>query len=166
MEKAFAQVKAELSQPTVLALYDPKASTKLSADASSYRLASVLLQQTESSWKPVAYAYRVLSETEKRYAQIEKEALAITWACENISTYPLGRSFEVDTDHKPLVLLLNSKHFDNLPPRILGFQLKMAQYTYSVFHVSGKLLYTADAVSRAPLTHALGELENEVDAYV
>ena len=35
-------------------------------------------------WKPVSYASRSMSETERRYAQIEKEALAVTWACENL----------------------------------------------------------------------------------
>lgn len=44
----------------------------------------------------------------------------------------------------------------------------MAEYTYSIFHELEKLLYTVDALSRAPLTQseALGELEEEVEAYV
>ena len=83
-EKAFASIKMELSQPTVLALYDPARDTVLSADASSYGLGAVLLQKTDSTpeWKPVASASRSMSETERRYAQIEKEALALTWAAE------------------------------------------------------------------------------------
>ena len=72
-ERAFTQVKQELSQPTVLALYDPMADTLLSADASSYGLGAVLLQRvdTTTTWKPVAYASRSMSDTEHRYAQIE-----------------------------------------------------------------------------------------------
>jgi hypothetical protein len=77
-ERAFAQIKAELSQSTVLALYNPKAPTKVSANASSYGLGAVLLQQSEEKCKPVAYASRSMMDTEKRYAQIEKEALAVT----------------------------------------------------------------------------------------
>ena len=123
-ERAFARIKAELSKPTVLALYNSQAKTKVSADASSYGLGAVLLQKTDGSvWKPVAYVSRALSKTEGRYTQIEKEALAVTWACERFSKYLLGRPFAVETDHKPLVPLLSNKHLDNLPPRILRFRL-------------------------------------------
>ena len=97
----FAQIKMELTQPTVLALYDPQAPTKVSADASSYGLGAVLLQQVGDKWKPVAYAYPSMSDTEKRYAQIEKEALAITWLCDKFFNYILGHHFDIETDHKP-----------------------------------------------------------------
>ena len=72
---------------------------------------------------PEAYASRSMSET--RYAQIEEEALAITWACEKFSTYILGKHISIDTDHKPLVPLLGNKHLDNLPPRVLRFCLRL-----------------------------------------
>ena len=62
-ERAFSQVKVELSQPTVLALYDPQADMKVSADASSYGLGAITLQRAGPSWKPVAYASCALSET-------------------------------------------------------------------------------------------------------
>ena len=70
--QAFAKVKEELSKPTILHLYNPQAPTKVSADESSYSLGAVLMQQSDSTWKPVAYASRSLTETEKRYAQIER----------------------------------------------------------------------------------------------
>jgi len=92
-----------------------------------------------------------MSETECRYAQIEKEALAITWACEKFSTYVLGKHINIETDHKPLVPLLGSKHLDNLPPRVLRFCLRLMRFSYSIQHVPGKFLYTADTLSRAPL---------------
>ena len=75
-ERAFNDVKTELTKTTVLALYDPQAPTKVSADGSSYGLGTVLLQQHRSNWRPIASASRSMGETEIRYAQIEKEALA------------------------------------------------------------------------------------------
>ena len=149
---AFNRLKEELSKPTTLALYDLHAPTKLSADASSYGLGAVLLQESGGQWRPVAYASRSMTETEQRYAQIEKEALAITWACEKFSDYILGRQIEIETDHKPPVPLLMSKQLDSLPPRVLRFRLRMDRYTYSIYHVPGKNLYTADTLSRAPLS--------------
>ncbi|ETW98423.1 MAG: hypothetical protein ETSY2_42830 [Candidatus Entotheonella gemina] len=148
--QAFRQVKEELSKPTILVLYDPTAESKVSADASSYGLGAVLLQKCNSEWKPVAFASRSMSETERRYAQVEKEALAITWACDKFSMYILGKHFQIETDHKPLIPLLGSKQLDNLPPRILRFRLRLARFDYSISHVPGKHMYTADTLSRAP----------------
>lgn len=76
--KAFSQVKQELAKPATLALYDPEARTRISADASSYGLGAVLLQQVGTDWKPIVYASRSMTNTEQRYAQIEKKALATT----------------------------------------------------------------------------------------
>ena len=80
-DRAFSNVKEEITRPTVLAHYNPEAHTKISADASSFGLGSVLLQLNNHVWKPS------LTETERRYAQIEKEALAVTWSCEKFRDY-------------------------------------------------------------------------------
>ena len=150
-DQSFNAIKKELSQSTSLALYNPLSPTKISADASSYGLGAVLLQKNEErQWKPVAFASRTLSETERRYAQIEKEALATTWACEKFSNYVIGVKFTIETDHKPLVPLLGYKDLDKLPPRILRFRLRMDRFSYNIIHVPGKLMYTADTLSRTP----------------
>lgn len=65
-------------------------------------------KQPDGDWKPVVFSSRALTSTEQRYAQIEKEALAITWACERLVDYLVGRTSHVETDHKPLVPLLAS----------------------------------------------------------
>lgn len=123
-------------------------------------------RQGESNWKPIAYASRSLTETERRYAQIE-EALAVTWSCEIFSDYILGSKFEIETDHKPLVPLLSSKHLNDLPPGVLHFRLKMAKFDYTIAHVPGKLLYTADALSRDPVPDQEPDaLEEEMESFV
>lgn len=105
-------------QPTVLALYNPQTSIKIYADASYVGLGAVLLQATDGTWKPVAYASRSLSETQHRFTQIE-EALAVTWACEKFTNYIVGRHFKIEFNHKPLIPLLNCKHLVKLPPLVL-----------------------------------------------
>ena len=151
-EKSHLAIKEELIRPTTLVHYSSTARHKISADASSFGLGSALLQEEDKMWKPVVYASRTLMEIEKRYAQIEKEALAITWACEKFTTYIPGSSFLIETDHKPLILLFYSKHLDSLSPHILRFRLRLAKFCYSVEHVPGKLLSIADALSQAPIS--------------
>ena len=167
-ERAFNELKQELTRPTVLALYDPAARSKVSADASSFGLGAVLLQESSAGeWRPVAYASRSLSETERRYAQIEKEALAVTWSCEKFSDYILGSRFEIETDHKPLVPILSSKHLNDLPPRVLRFRLRMARFDYGISHVPGRLLFTADALSRDPIPeYEPSTLQKEIEVFV
>ena len=118
------------------------------------------MQKQQDTWRPVTYASRSLSETESRYAQIEKEALAGTWACEKFTDYILGKRICLETDHKPLVSLLGSKHLDSLPPRILRFRLRLSRFLYDIQHTPGKLLYTADALSRDPDMSDTSEAES------
>ena len=107
-----------LSSTPVLTPYDHKRPTKVSADSSSYGLGAVLLQKCNDVWKPVAYASHSLTEMEKRYAQVEKEALAAVWACTKFQDYLYGIIFILKTDHKPLIALLGHKTVDEIPPRI------------------------------------------------
>ena len=55
-DEAFRDVKKELAKSTVLAMYNPIAETKVSADSSSYGLGAVLFQKAGEVWKPVVYA--------------------------------------------------------------------------------------------------------------
>ena len=82
------------------------------------------------------------------YLLQEKEALTCTWAAEKFAGYVLGKIFTMETDHKSLVSLLGNKNLDNLPPRILQFQLRLSRFANLVQHVSGKMLYTTDALSK------------------
>ena len=68
-------------------------------------LGAVVLQEG----RPVAFASKALSDTETRYANIEREMLAVVFGCEKFRTYLFGRSFEVVSDHKPLEMIMQKR---------------------------------------------------------
>ena len=82
-------------------------------DACKSGLGAVLLQDGS----PVAYASRALTEAECRYAQIEKELLAVVFACERFHQYIYAKKTTVETDHQPLVSII-TKPLDNTPARL------------------------------------------------
>nr|KAG5708513.1 hypothetical protein BaRGS_026240 [Batillaria attramentaria] len=150
-QEAFEKVKNLLSSHPVLAHYSPQRETIVAADASNNGLGAVLFQiQDNGQRRPVAYASRSLAPAETRYATIEKEALAATWAVERFHDYLMGMEFAIETHHKPLVPLLGSTEISKMPPRIQRFRLRLMSYQPKLIHVAGKQQITADTLSRAP----------------
>ena len=87
-------MKESLYTEKCLALFEPNRQTIVSADAFAYGLGAVLRQkQSDESLRPIAFVSRAMTECEQRYAQIEKEALALRWACEKLNQYLLGFTF-------------------------------------------------------------------------
>ena len=81
----------------------------LTKDASGFVIGGILSQGKIVKDKPIAYASRSLSDTEKKYDTYEKEALAIIFCVTHFRPYLYGRKFTLVTDHKPLVWFRNSK---------------------------------------------------------
>ncbi|UYV63201.1 hypothetical protein LAZ67_2003420 [Cordylochernes scorpioides] len=118
-KKAFEKVKYVLASDRVQASFDISKKTMVSADATSYGLGAVPKQEHEANeWRPVAFASRTLTKTEQGYAQIKKEALAITWACERFKDFVVGKTFLIETDNKPLVPIFTTKDLNDLTPRL------------------------------------------------
>ena len=59
--------------------------------------------------KPIAHASRALLPVERNYSQIQKEGLAITYAVKKFHRFIHGRTFVLQTDHKPLLSILGWK---------------------------------------------------------
>ncbi len=151
-DRALQQLKDSLSAHVVGAYFDTNKHSQLIVDASPVGLGAVLAQTDEhGNCKVVSYASRSLTPTEQRYSQIEREALAITWAVtRRYHMYLYGRPFTVVTDHKPLIPIF-SKHSSNPSPRIQNWLLKVQPYDMKVVHCPGKD-NPADYMSRHPGT--------------
>lgn len=114
-EKEWKYLCEALSTAPVLATFDTSKQSKVTADASSFTLGAALLQLHGEHWRPVAYALQLLAEAETRYAQIEKEALAVTFACERFRDFITGFDVIVDIDHRPLIAIAQ-KSLSDMPP--------------------------------------------------
>ena len=102
-DQAFGDIKYALTSETTLTHYNPGLPVELSVDASPYRLGAVIMHvYPNGTRRPIAYGSRTLNEHEKRYGQIDKEALAIMFGLKRFHVYLYGRHFTILTDHKPL----------------------------------------------------------------
>ena len=145
-ENAFREVKRLVTTATVLSYYDPKGELEIQCDASQTVLGAALLQRG----RPIAYTSRALTETERRYAQIEKEMLAIVFSLEKFHQYTYGRHVKIQSDHKPLEPIL-LKPLACAPRRLQGMMLRLQKYDYEVRYERGENLHLADTLSRAYL---------------
>ena len=93
-----------------------------------------------------------MSETEKRYSQTEKDALAIKWGKERLRIYLLGAPrFRIMTTHKPLIPLFN-KVKAKVPSRIEKWIMEMQNVDYEFVYEPGKdEMDPLDFLSRHPL---------------
>lgn len=106
-KRAFEEIKNCIQKAPILAHYDYSKNIVVQADASSYGLGAALMQERETTNREVvAYASRTLTPCEKRYSQIEKEALALAFATERFKDYITGVDITLETDHKPLLQIL------------------------------------------------------------
>ena len=108
----------------------------LQVDASEYGLGAALLQpathsanSTDILWQPVAYSSSSLSPTEQRYAQIEKETLAIVHAFHKFDQLLSCKAdVVVHSDHKPLEIIFKRPLADE-PRRLQSMMLTLQRYT-------------------------------------
>ena len=101
-QQAFDEIKALISSTPLLKYFNPDLPVEIQTDASSSGLGACLIQ----GGQPVQYASRALTETEKRYSQIEKEMLSVVFGLTRFHTYTYGRKVTVYNDHKPLATVL------------------------------------------------------------
>ena len=138
-QHSFEKLKAALSAKTTLAYFDPKKPTTIFVDASPIGLGAVLTQENADTKEvtPLYFASRPLTPTESRYPQIDREALAISWAVKRFHLYTYGKEFNVVTDHKPLVTLFNNPS-SQPTARTERWLMNLLRYTFTVLYQPGQ----------------------------
>ena len=110
--------------------------------------------------KPIAFASRSLAPAEKKYLQLDKEALAIIFGIKRFHQYLYGHHFKILSDHEPLQHLFN-EHAATPPlasARIQRWALILGAYDYEITYKSGAEHGNADMLSRLPLPSTPAEV--------
>ena len=162
--KAFQEIKNILTKEggPVLKYFDVTKPITISCDAPPTGLGAVLLQEES----PVAYTSRSLTDSESRYAQIEKELLAVQFSLERFNQYTYGKNVIVESDQKPLESIVK-KPLSAAPPRLQRLLLRMQRYDYTIIYKPGKELVVPDMLSRPRLPETQEKsMEEDINYHV
>jgi len=151
-QQAFEKAKRSVSRAPILVHYDVSKPIKLYCDASPYGVGACLMHVIGGKEQPVAYASRMLTQAERNYAQLEREALAIVFDVKKFNQYLFGRQFTFMTDHRPLCKLFG--HKEGVRPlaaaRMQRRSLILSAYCYKIEYIPGYNNKCADCLSRLP----------------
>jgi len=150
-ENAFSKAKHLIATAPCLAFFDPRKPTTLQVDASQGGLGGALLQpNADGKLQPVAFTSCKMRPNEEKWAQIEKECLAIVAACDKWDLWIYGQRITVHSDHLPLQTIFK-KPLRSAPRRLQKMMLRLQRYKLDVVYKKGSSLFLADTLSRAPL---------------
>ena len=144
---AFNQLKEALCSRPCLQPVDFGREFILTTDASQVGLGAILSQLGQDGEEhPCAYASRVLSPAEQKWAPTHLEHLGMVWACRHFRPYLAGKHFLLRTDHKPLVSLnrIQGQALERLRAELDDFR------PFTVQYIKGDKM-PADGLSRSKI---------------
>eukprot|EP00731_Ephydatia_muelleri_P021136 Em0013g863a len=146
---AFSKDKELLTSASVLVHYEPDRELVLACDASEYGVGAVLSHHFEEGFdRPIAFISCTLAPAERKYSQLDKEALAIV--------------FGVDKFHHTSLQWI-APIPQMVSPRVQRWALTLSAFDYTNSFRAGKLQGNADALSRLPLQHSPEEVPTPGD---
>lgn len=159
--ETFELCKTILTSSHVLQYPDFEKPFVLTTDASDFAIGAVLSQGQIGKDRPIAFASRTLNKSEINYSVIEKELLAIVWACKYFRPYLFGKTFTLYTDHKPLTYAFGLKDPNS---KMIRWRLYLAEYDYQIVFREGRQNVVADGLSR--INHEVNANSMEVEVSV
>ncbi|KFD66942.1 hypothetical protein M514_20808 [Trichuris suis] len=166
---SFSAPERCLCADALLAHFDSSPQIGISYDASEVGIGAVLFHRyADGSERPIANVSKTLTESQRPYGQVEKEALAVIFALRKFHQFLYGRRFILVTDHKPLVALFGPAKGTSVlaANRLTQRSLALNQYDYSIEYQKTADHGNADALSRLPAGEDPQFDEEENDAEV
>lgn len=158
-ETIFKKCKDLIKNSPILAHYDPKLPLTIVCDASPYGVGAILnVIDNNGVERPVFMVSSTLSQAEKNYSQMHREALAIVFAVKKFHKYIYGYHCTIFTDCKVLETLLGgAKDFGStMNSRFLRWLIFLQNYDITVKYRPSKATANADALSRLPMPSSTG----------
>ena len=166
-EQAFQKLKELLSSDDVLVHYRKDVPIGIACDASNVGIGAVLFHRFPGGVeRPIANVSKTLTDTQRNYSQIQKEALAIIFGLKKFYQYIYGRRFTLVTDHRPLLAMFGpGKETPTLAAnRLARWALLLSQFDYTIEYRRTSNHANADVLSRLPAnTDAQFDLEETED---
>ena len=142
-QESFAMLKKEIVRAPVLAYYNPQKETILQTDTNTKGLGACLLQDE----KPIYFASKALTETQRGYVAIKIESLAEAWAVVKFHHFLYGCHFILETDQKLLEAIL-SRSLNQATPRLQCILIRTLPYNFTVRYIPGPKNLLADCLSK------------------
>jgi hypothetical protein len=164
-QEAFQKTKESLTSEC-LRYFNPLWETEVICDASPVGLGAILVQTNPDDRNEryiVAFASKVLSKLEMKYSQVEREALALVYACKKFHIYLIGKRFTLFSDAKAIVFIYGNGS-NKTPARIERWGLRLLPYDFKLQHISGES-NPADYLSRHPIDKPTTD-DDDAESYV
>ena len=142
---AFEEIKIRLVQAPIMAAPDWDQEFEVMCDASDFAMGSILGQRKEKIFRAIYYASRTFNEAQENSSTIEKEMLAIVFACEKFRPYILGSHVIVHTDHATIKYLMSKRENK---PRLIRWVLLLQEFDMEIKDKKGCDNVIADHLSR------------------
>ena len=156
---AFNKLKDLLTSHPVMSYPRTDLPYRLYTDASDTCVGAILVQLHEDNIERVVqYVSHQLTDTQKRWAVIEKEAFAVVYALTKLRPYLLGADFTIFSDHKPLTSFF-SKRIQN--SKIQRWAILLEEFSTNIQYCSGRTNERADMLSRLPAPISVIDINQE-----
>ena len=151
-EQAFTQLRDDIINATSLTHYDATKPLILATDASSYGIGAVLSIQGDQGEVPLAHASKTLTDSQKNYSQIEREALSIMYGVTKFKQFLYGRHFTLVTNHEPLTsIFAPGKNIPTMTAqRLQRWALTLMGFQFTIKYKHKSQHSNADCLSRLP----------------
>jgi len=143
---AFNKLKDVLCECAVLSTPRLDRPFHVQCDASEYAVGACLSQfDDDNRERPLAFVSAKLSDTQRRWSTLEKEAYAVVHALKQLDHIVFGGEIHIYTDHDPLQYIIN-----NSPKcmKLTRWALHLSRYDLKVHYKAGKTNINADCLSR------------------
>lgn len=130
----------------------------LQTDASTQGVGGALYQYDKGRKRYIVFLSIAFNEVQMRWSTIEQEGFAVYFCIVQCERYLAGVDFILETDHRNLQWLENSK-----APKLVRWWLRIQEFRFKIQHIPGKQNYIADALSRIPVVAAINMVNDETE---